>query len=140
MGCNITACFACYTVCFYRYFAIEPMLFGGFFKDAIAINGEMHPAMDELKDVFHGACNGDHGASTLPFALALGGVVTGVFWTCGYPLFQRPLEIFAPVKKFLDNKYYLDDINQYLFGDGVRAVGQFAWKVLVTKMLLMDLL
>jgi NADH-quinone oxidoreductase subunit L len=36
------------------YLTIEPMLFGDFFKDAIAVNHGLHPAMSDLGDKFHG--------------------------------------------------------------------------------------
>ena len=37
------------------YFAIEPMLYGDFFKNVIFINPELHPAMHELAEEFHSA-------------------------------------------------------------------------------------
>ena len=46
---------------------IGPMLFGDFFKDAIAVDPE-HPAMAELAAEWHGwLAMGLHGFLTLPF-------------------------------------------------------------------------
>ena len=59
------------------YMTIGPMLYGDFFKDAIFIDLAKHPAMEEMAKAFHGAgAMALHGLSTLPFWLALAGVVT----------------------------------------------------------------
>ncbi|HEY9094513.1 MAG TPA: NADH-quinone oxidoreductase subunit L, partial [Hydrogenophaga sp.] len=56
---------------------IEPMLLGGFLKDAIHINGELHPAMETFREEFHGWVGmALHAFSTLPFWLALAGAVS----------------------------------------------------------------
>ncbi len=58
------------------YLTIEPMLHGSFFEGVITVLPEHH-AMAELKEEFHGAmAMGMHAFSTVPFFLALGGVVT----------------------------------------------------------------
>ena len=36
------------------FMTIEPMLFGDFFKDAIFVDDDKHPAMKELAEAFHG--------------------------------------------------------------------------------------
>ena len=54
------------------FLTIGPMLFGDFFKDAIFVNNELHPAMEELAHEFHGAvAMGLHSFTSLPFILAL---------------------------------------------------------------------
>ena len=54
------------------FYTIEPMLFGEFFKDAIAIDAQRHPVMHELEEVFHGpVAMAIHAFSTAPFWLAL---------------------------------------------------------------------
>jgi NADH-quinone oxidoreductase subunit L len=59
------------------FLAIGPMLYGDFFKDAIFVNSHAHHAMHELAEEFHGAtAMALHAFTTLPFWLALGGVVT----------------------------------------------------------------
>jgi NADH-quinone oxidoreductase subunit L len=58
------------------FIAIEPMLFKGFFDDIIFIDSAAHPVMHELAEDFHGAvAMGLHSFTSLPFILALSGVV-----------------------------------------------------------------
>jgi NADH-quinone oxidoreductase subunit L len=62
------------------FIAIEPMLFGSFFKDVIFVN-EAHHAMEELKHEFHGPiAMATHALTTAPFWLALAGVATSYFF------------------------------------------------------------
>jgi NADH-quinone oxidoreductase subunit L len=61
--------------------------------------------------------------------LAIGGVVTAAvfyLWLPQIPAFFA--RVFAPVKKVLDNKYYLDDFNQAVFAKGARVLGNGLWK------------
>ncbi|MBF0825928.1 NADH-quinone oxidoreductase subunit L, partial [Enterococcus faecalis] len=51
------------------FLAIQPMLFGDFFKDVIFVDAAKHPAMAELSEMFHG-----------PVAMALHGLQTAPFW------------------------------------------------------------
>ncbi|MCP1290848.1 MULTISPECIES: NADH-quinone oxidoreductase subunit L [Chromobacterium] len=120
------------------YFAIEPLLYGDFFKGVIAVNHELHPAMEEIAREFHGAAAmGVHSLSTLPLWLALAGVATAWFFYMKAP--QIPAAIkqkFSLVNKILENKYYLDEIYFAVFAKGSRALGTFFWKV--GDMLLID--
>ncbi|QOD81825.1 NADH-quinone oxidoreductase subunit L [Chromobacterium haemolyticum] len=120
------------------YFAIEPLLYGDFFKGVITVNHELHPAMEEIAREFHGAAAmGVHSLSTLPFWLALSGVATAWFFYMKAP--QIPAAIkqkFSLVNKVLENKYYLDEIYFAVFAKGSRALGTFFWKV--GDMLLID--
>lgn len=120
------------------YFAIEPLLYGDFFKGVIAVNHERHPAMEEIAREFHGAAAmGVHSLSTLPLWLALAGVATAWFFYMKAP--QIPAAIkqkFSLVNKILENKYYLDEIYFAVFAKGSRALGTFFWKV--GDMLLID--
>jgi NADH-quinone oxidoreductase subunit L len=62
------------------FIAIEPMLFGEFFKGVIFVS-EDHPAMHELHEEFHGAVGmATHALTTAPFWLALAGVATSYFF------------------------------------------------------------
>ncbi|HJU50547.1 MAG TPA: NADH-quinone oxidoreductase subunit L [Pseudogulbenkiania sp.] len=120
------------------FFAIEPLLFGDFFKGAITIDALKHPGMHELAEEFHGPlAMAIHSLSTLPFWLALSGVVVAWFFYLKAP--QIPAAIkqqFSAVHKVLDNKYYLDDLYFNLFAKGSRALGTLFWKV--GDMLLID--
>src|SRR4051812_44053568 len=58
------------------FLTIGPMLFSDLLKDAIAVDGDKHPAMSVLHHEFHGPLQmALHGLSALPFWLALAGVV-----------------------------------------------------------------
>jgi NADH-quinone oxidoreductase subunit L len=115
---------------FIGYLAIEPMLFGGFFDGAIAIDINEHPAMEELESAFHGAFNmAIHSLTSPVLWLAVGGVVTAAIFYLVKPEIPAKLaQIFAPLKKVLDNKYYLDDLNQAVFGRGAQIIGNGFWK------------
>ncbi|MEY3253080.1 MAG: NADH-quinone oxidoreductase, subunit NuoL, partial [Pseudomonadota bacterium] len=92
------------------YMAIQPMLFGDFLKDAITVNAQAHPAMAELAKTFHGpVAMALHGVVTLPFWLALGGVVTAWFFYLKAPHIPAALDRhLKPVRTVLENKYYMD--------------------------------
>jgi len=115
---------------FIGYFAIEPMLFGGFFEGAILIDHQAHPAMEELEGAFHGAFNMViHSLTTPVLWLAIGGVVTAaIFYLVNPGIPEKIAQMLAPLKKVLDNKYYLDDINQAVFGRGAQILGNGFWK------------
>ena len=115
---------------FIGYLTIEPMLFGGFFDGSIAIDLNEHPAMEELESAFHGAFNmAIHSLTSPVLWLAVGGVVTAAIFYLVKPEIPAKLaQIFAPLKKVLDNKYYLDDLNQAVFGRGAQILGNGFWK------------
>ena len=110
--------------------AIEPMLFGEFFKNVIFV-GEHHHAMAELHEEFHGAkAMGMHAIYSLPFWLALAGVVVSWFFYMKRP--DIPAAIQSKCKavyKLLENKYFLDDIYFATFAKGSRGLGYMLWKV-----------
>ena len=113
------------------FIAIEPMLFGDFFKNVIFINHEAHPVMEELAHEFHGAVGmGVHSLSTLPLWLALGGVATAWLFYMKAPqipaMFKAKL---GAIHTLLENKYYLDDIYFGVFAKGSRGLGTLLWKV-----------
>ncbi|THC46133.1 NADH-quinone oxidoreductase subunit L [Massilia sp. Mn16-1_5] len=111
------------------FLAIGPMLHGDFFKGVIFV-GENHPAMETLREEFHGAVGmATHGLTTAPFWLALAGVALAYY--C-YMINPRVPAWFYNKFKFLhtllDNKYYMDKFNQAVFAGGARAVGTGLWK------------
>jgi NADH-quinone oxidoreductase subunit L len=112
------------------YFTIEPMLFGGFFSDAIQIHAQTHPAMTELHEDFQGAYMMALHAVTSPvLGLAILGVLSAaVCYLINPRIPMKIAQIFAPIKKVLDHKYYLDDFNQLVFGSGAQALGKLFWK------------
>ena len=112
------------------YFAIEPMLYGDFFKGVIFVNNEAHPAMEELAHEFHGAlAMGLHAFTSLPFLLALAGVVTAyVFYMVAPSIPATLARVLAPVVRVLENKYYMDWINENIIAAGARLIGRGLWK------------
>jgi NADH-quinone oxidoreductase subunit L len=112
------------------YFAIEPMLYGDFFKGVIFINAEAHPAMEHLAEEFHGAAAmGIHALTTLPFFLALAGVVVSWFFYMKRPDIPAAIQRrFAGINTLFENKYYFDKINEFVFAGGARALGQGFWR------------
>ena len=112
------------------YLTIQPMLFGELFSDSIFVNIERHAAMAELAQGFHGAlAMAIHGLSTLPFWLALGGVVTAyVFYMVKPEIPAAFARIFSPLVRVLENKYYMDWINEKLLAPAARGLGRGLWK------------
>ena len=111
------------------FMTVGPMLFGGFFKDAIYIAPE-HRGMAELAQEFHG-----------PFAFAMHGFITPAFWllvagfiSAWYLYMRRPelagqlRQRFNGLYKLLEHKYYFDEFYQRFFAGGGRLLGHNLWK------------
>ena len=118
------------------FFTIEPILFGGYFKDAIYIS-QAHPVMAELAEEFHGplvkVLNALHEA---PLWLALGGVVTSWFFYMKRPDIPEAIKHkFSGIYTLLDNKYYFDRFNDWFFAGGARGASGFLWKFGDVKMI-----
>jgi NADH-quinone oxidoreductase subunit L len=109
---------------------IDPMLFGDFFRDSIFINAEKHPVMEELGHAFHGWMPmALHSVTTLPLWLALAGVATSYYMYMVNPAVPTAIKrAFGPVYTLLENKYYLDWINENILARGARALGTGLWK------------
>jgi NADH-quinone oxidoreductase subunit L len=108
------------------WWAIQPMLFGGWFGQAIAPT----QTMAEMAKGFHGAgAMVLHAFGTLPFWLAVGGAALA-----GYLYLLRP-DLPAVIKAksgvlatILERKYGFDDFNDWFFAGGARALGGGLWK------------
>lgn len=109
---------------------IEHMLYGEFLKDSIFVDASRHHAMKEMTEAFHGAgAMALHGLTSLPFWLALAGVVTA------YVFYMVKPEIPAAIKartgfinRILENKYYFDWFNENVLAAGARLLGTGLWK------------
>ncbi|MFT3665335.1 NADH-quinone oxidoreductase subunit L [Piscinibacter sp.] len=112
------------------YLTIAPLLHGEFFKDAIFVDAAKHPAMAELAEHFHGAlAMALHGLSTAPFWLALAGVVTAyVFYMVKPGIPTAIARTFRPIVTILENKYYMDWINENIIAPAARGLGRGLWK------------
>jgi NADH-quinone oxidoreductase subunit L len=113
------------------FFTIGPMLFGDFFKNVIYINAERHPAMEELAHEFHSAAAmGVHSFTSIPFWLALAGVVAAFYCYMINPRVPAAFyKALRPIHTLLDNKYYMDKFNEVVFAGGARLLGKGLWQV-----------
>jgi NADH-quinone oxidoreductase subunit L len=114
---------------------VGPMLFGDFFQHGVAFDqvifiGANHPALHEMTEEFHGwASMGLHSVSGLPVWLALAGVVVAWFLYLIRPDLPPVIKrAFGPIYTLLDNKYYMDKINDVVFARGSVAIGRGLWK------------
>jgi NADH-quinone oxidoreductase subunit L len=112
------------------YITIAPMLYGDFFKDAIFIDAEKHPAMEEMAKAFHGAGSmAVHALTSLPFWLALAGVVTAYVFYMVKPEIPTAIKArFGFINRLLENKYYLDWFNENVLARAARLAGTGLWK------------
>jgi NADH-quinone oxidoreductase subunit L len=105
------------------FLTIGPMLYGDFFKDSIFVNLEKHPALEEMAKEFHGPlAMALHGLTSPVFWLALAGVVLAWYMymknTALPAAIQRRVQ---PIYTLLDNKYYMDWINENVIARGARG-------------------
>ncbi len=109
--------------------AIGPMLFGDYFKGVITVD-PAHPAMAEIARHFTGWFGlALHAVQTWPFWLALAGVVTAYIFYIVAP--SIPAQILARlplVHHVLEQKYFMDRINEFVFAGGARSLGGQLWK------------
>ncbi len=111
------------------YLTIEPMLFGEFFNDAIFVS-EHHHVMHELAAAFHGPlAMATHAFSTLPFWLALAGVAVSYYMYMVNPAVPAAIKrACMPIYTLLENKYYMDWINENILAKAARGLGLGLWK------------
>jgi NADH-quinone oxidoreductase subunit L len=111
------------------FYTIDPLLFGSFFGDSIFIDIAKHPVMKDLAQAFHGpVAMAMHAFSTPVLLLVVLGVLTaaiGYLWAPSLP--AKVSEALAPIKKLLDHKYYLDELNQTVFAKGMLWFGGIFW-------------
>ena len=111
------------------YISIEPMLFGGYFRDAIYI-AQNHEVMRELQDDFHGAfAMALHSLMSLPLWLAIAGVASSAYFYLKRPDIPAAIQKrFQGIYTLLDNKYYFDRFNDWFYAGGARGLSSFLSK------------
>ena len=120
---------------FIGYIAIEPMLFGEFFKGVIHVNHEAHPVMATLAHHWHEVYHSPsgmaiHGLMTIPFFLALSGVLVAWFFYMKRPDIPAAIQYhFAGIYRVLENKYGFDTFNEKFFAAGSRLLGNQLWQI-----------
>ena len=115
---------------FIGWFTIGPVLFGGYFGDAIYVS-EVHNVLGELAAEFHGpAAFTLHALQQFTVWLALAGVAAAWFLYIKRPdLPGRIAERFSGVYRLLVHKFYFDELYQALFAAGSRNLGTALWRV-----------
>jgi NADH-quinone oxidoreductase subunit L len=115
--------------------AIGPLLFGDFFSHGVVFDkviyiASNHGSVHEMAEEYHGwlsmALTSVQG---LPVWLALAGVVVAWFLYLVRPEIPAAIKArFSGVYTLLDNKYYLDKINEVVFAKGALWLGRGLWK------------
>ncbi len=108
---------------------VDPMLFGKFFDGVIKVLPQ-HPAMHELHEEWHGwVAFGLHAFQTVPFWLVVAGAV--IAWYCYLINPKVPAKIqssLSGINKLLENKYYVDWIDEQIIARGARCLGRGLWQ------------
>lgn len=121
---------------------IEPLLFGDYFNQVIYVAHDRHLAISTLNHHWHGAiAMAIHSVKHLPFILMFLGVLCAgglyLFWTDMPKKIQRYIK---PIYHILENKYYLDTLNQIMIEKCLRPLGSMFWKMgdqyLIDKLLI----
>ena len=109
--------------------AIEPMLFRGFFGNAIKVATE-HDTLAEIGHGFHGVLGFiTHGVTQLPFVLAMAGLLSAWYLYMKAPAIPAMLkEKLSLLYKLLENKYGFDSFNDFFFAGGARRLGDGLWR------------
>ncbi len=112
------------------YLTMGPLVVGDWFGHAIHVNAAAHPAMAVLAENFHGsAAMAVHALTTLPFWLALAGVVTAYYLYLVRPDLPQAIRNRAGLLyTILEEKYGFDRFNDWFFAGGARLVGGRLWR------------
>ncbi len=112
------------------WFTMGPVLFDGYFDNAIVIFKE-HGAMAAVAEVFNGPANFvAHGFLGLPVYLAAAGVaVAWLIYLKKPSLATRVREKSGFLYKLLDQKYYFDRFNEIVFAATARGIGHVLWRI-----------
>jgi NADH-quinone oxidoreductase subunit L len=117
------------------YMALEPMIFGDFFKNVIFVDGHAHPVIEHLSHHYHELLHTPsgmalHGFLTIPFALALSGVALSWFFYMKRPDIPTAIQQrFKLINQILENKYGFDSFNERFFAGGSRFIGNKLWQI-----------
>ena len=104
---------------------VDHIVFGGYFGDSIAI-APQHPALATMIEEWHGPAQfALHGLMTLPFWLAVAGIVAAWFlYIRRADLPDRIAASAGALYRLLVNNYYIDRFNDWFFAGGFRRIGQ----------------
>jgi NADH-quinone oxidoreductase subunit L len=112
------------------YLSIERLLFGDFFDSSIFVNAAAHPATVSLAEEFRGPLEMALDSwQNSPLWLAAAGIVTAwVLYLKRPQLPQMLRDRFPGLYALLDNKYYMDRLNEIVFAAGARLIGRALWR------------
>ena len=115
---------------------LEPMAFRGFFAQALHVLPE-HDVLARVGEDYRELTGVllvweffKHGIWSLPFALAIAGLACA--WLLYIDRPELPAKIvprIRPLHLVLERKYGFDELYQFLFAGGARAVGQLLWRI-----------
>ena len=112
------------------WITVEPILFGGFFGDAIVTSAARPDVLAELGSHWHGSLALLlHAPMTPVFWLAAAGVVAAWYlWLKRPDLPAAMHQKFSGLYNLLDRKYYFDDLWIKGFAGGGRSLGSWLWQ------------
>ncbi len=107
------------------YFGVEKIVHGDWFKGVIAVTKE-HDTIAALTAKFNGPMGmAIHGLSTMPLLLALLGIALSYYLYVMNPALPAKLRTkFSAVVTLLEEKYYFDRFNDFVFAGGARKLGE----------------
>ena len=111
------------------YFTIGPVLFGGYFGNAIQVL-EANNVVAEIGQEFHGAAAfAVHAFMSLPLWLAVAGVLCAWHFVLRRPEQATAIQERAGwLYRLLVNKYYFDWFNENVLARASRALGTALWR------------
>jgi len=111
------------------WYTVTPVLFEGYFGDAIAVDASRNALVDIGRD-WHGSLGLLlHSIRTPVLWLALAGAATAWFLYLKRPDIPETIKNkVAGLYNVLDRKYYFDDLWITGFGGGGRRIGTFLWQ------------
>jgi NADH-quinone oxidoreductase subunit L len=113
---------------FIGWYAVEPLLFGDYFGDAIEVT-QRHDVLARLGAKWHGSAGlVTHAVQTPIFWLAAAGALTAWFLYLKRPDIPATIrEKVSGLYDLLDRKYYMDDLYIRGFAVAGRGFGDFLW-------------
>ncbi|AIL33193.1 NADH-quinone oxidoreductase subunit L [Basilea psittacipulmonis] len=108
--------------------AVDYMLFGSYFARTITIH-ENHEVMSELAQAWHGwVAYGLHAFTSVPFWLMIAGLVVAWYaYLINPALPPKIYRALVPINSILENKYFVDWVNEQVVARFSRALGRFFW-------------
>ena len=113
------------------YLTIEPMLFTGWLENSIYIDANAHSSVAALKEHFHSAFGLMlHAIATVPFWMMVGGSLAAWVFTLYRTDWAKKIqERFHRTNYVLKSLYGFDRLNDIVFVNGSRKLGEFLWRI-----------